>query len=309
MEQNDYFEMLFEMLSQNNLVPESNDLIVWRIDFQKYFEKAGFDKSIIREIKAEFGIGMENVILINCKKSFLIHRCYNSISKIESIKASVCFTVLGCLLDALIDMENNLNKEIAVRKVNWQYCSEYFYKGIDQKENSVIDKLFEMVGKIVFSYRYIFPKAYKSIVELLKKTSESELFVISDNTNVLSIDNVTNKSILFSVISTQICIPDFIEESAEVAYNIGSIFTMIDDMCDLYEDAEVKQKNMLQILLSKNNITERQAVQYMIDQIIENLNLLRQKANEELYQFILSETKEWIMSRNELRERVWKNNG
>ena len=84
---------------------------------------------------------------------------------------------------------------------------------------------------------------------------------------------------------------------------------MIDDMCDLYEDAEVKQKNMLQILLSKNNITERQAVQYMISKIIENLDLLRQKTNEELYQFILSETKEWIMSRNELRERVWKNNG
>ena len=309
MQKNDYFEILFHILAENNLIPQNDDLLLWRTDFQRYFEKAGFDEKIIHEIKSEFGLSMENVFLINSKKSFLLNRYYKSKGGLESIQASVCFTVLGCLLDHLIDMGDSYQKEIAMQKVNWKYCSEYFYRGICQKENSVIDKLFETVGRSVFSYRDIFPKAYNSVIELLEKTAESELFVMSDVCESFNPENVSNKSVLFSVISTQICVPDCIEESKDVAYSIGKAFAMIDDMCDFYEDMELHQKNMCQILLSEGNMNEYQAVEYMTGQIAENLNLIKRKTDEVIYNFFLSETREWVMSRSELRERVWKTYG
>ena len=47
----------------------------------------------------------------------------------------------------------------------------------------------------------------------------------------------------------------------------------------------------------------------MTGQIAENLNLIKRKTDEVIYNFFLSETREWIMSRSELRERVWKTYG
>ena len=94
MQKNDYFEILFHILAENNLIPQNDDLLLWRTDFQRYFEKAGFDEKIIYEIKSEFGLSMENVFLINSKKSFLLNRYYKSKGGLERATIHYPFSII-----------------------------------------------------------------------------------------------------------------------------------------------------------------------------------------------------------------------
>lgn len=309
MDKKSYFDLVFQCLKNSQLLPFNIENCQWRVDFQKYFELAEIDVDIIAKMKVQYGIGFENVFLINCKKCVLLCENFQIRQNKKLIQTSVYFTVLGCLLDWLIDCGEALQKQEAECKLKWEYCGDYFCKSIRAKDNSVIDILYEKISEGMYQISCCNMKRFTDIIEIIKLAIKSELAVQSANQEVLQEDTILNKSVLFVQIAIEILLAEkevLTDVDRKGIKDLGYAFALMDDLCDFYEDMETGQMNLLMKQGINNNM--EMVIKSAVYELNEKLQEMKVWFNKALYEFVLQEIREWSMSSIELRKRIWSIN-
>ncbi len=301
MQREAYFDLLFQCLHEIELLPveTSNH---WRMDFQKYFEMAEIDLRIIYRMREQYGVGFENVFLINCRKNVLLCDNFRTCRDKALIRTSVYFTVLGCLLDYLLDHGNHGQKREAGRKLEWDYCKDYFLSRRAAKEHSAIDLLYEKISSgmhVICKYNRAH---YENIIGLVKTASAAELKVNGMDRGFFQETAVLSKSVIFVQTAIEILLAkkEKIENADRTLIKeLGYLFALMDDLCDLYEDLEIGQMNFLM------KYADREIpVKAVVRELAEGLQRLKEHFDRPLYEFILQELREWAMSNSELRKRI-----
>ena len=306
-----YYDLLYKCLDKNNLLPvEAEDQ--WRTDFQKYIEETEIDLNIISEMKAAYGIGFENVFLVNCKKFVLLCRSFKVKRNKLQIQTSVYFTVLGCLLDWLLDHGNANQRQEAQDKLNWDYCGDYFCKAISAKDNSVIDILYEKISLGMCAILRYNHERFDYIINMVKAAIDSELAVSIENSGTILDNCILNKSVLFVQIAAEIVLAEkekMTDSDRKLIADVGYAFALIDDLCDLYEDMESGQMNLLMTHGISDDIDIEIVINSIVNQLTEKLHSIQEMTDSPFYEFVLHEIREWSMSSMELRKRMWYING
>lgn len=305
-EREKYFSILFQKLKKFDLLPNPKNIAQWRWDFQKYYRNSKIESHIFADIRAEFGVGFENVALVNCKKYTLLSKFFCNKTNILFLQTAVYFTLLGCIMDYLLDNGSIHQKKTAQEKLSWEYAKDYFEDFKEAKSNSIIDQLYAFVAK-GFSdiYGYDLDKYY-NLIGMVKNVIQAELYVVDTKTITFEYPMVMDKSILFILIASEIALIESqkIGGNSKIFYLIGEVFAWIDDACDIFEDMKNGQKNMVWYELNKNNNMEI-ILEKVVQTIYHHLELIKKYTNIEIYQFFLAETQEWVFSCKELREKIW----
>ena len=306
-----YFDLLYKCLDKNDLLPiEAEDR--WRTDFQHYLEETEIDLNIISEMRAEYSIGFENVFLVNCKKFILLCRSFKIKKNKLLIQTAVYFTALGCLLDWLMDHGNINQRHEAEVKLDWDYCGDYFCKAISAKDNSVIDLLYEKISLGMCAISCYNHERYDYIIDMVKAAIDSELAICIDNSRMILVDCILNKSVLFVQIAAEIVLAEKEKMTAgdrKLIADVGYAFALIDDLCDLYEDMESGQMNLLMTHGISDDIDIEIVINSIVNQLTEKLHSIQEMTDSPFYEFVLHEIREWSMSSMELRKRMWYING
>lgn len=302
-----YFNLLFKYLNKNELLPfEKQDR--WRYDLQKYFDEAEIDLDIISKMKEQYGTGFENVFLINCKKNALVCDHFQIEQNRISLQTAVYFTVLGCLLDHLLDYGDWEQKSEAERKLSWEYCKDYFIQYTTAKEDSAIDSLYEKISIGFHEISIWNHEKFKYIIELIQIAVDSELAVNTRGIVPQNKEAIVNKSIIFVEIALEILLykKEVMKDIDRKMFRVlGYTYALIDDLCDLYEDIENGQMNLLIEYVQMQNIDMECLIDSTVNKLSAMLKILEEHFDEPLYKFIVGEVKEWSMSCVELREQVW----
>ena len=302
-----YFDLLYHCLNDNKLLP-IEDKNQWRIDFQQYFEASEIDTTIISEMKVQYGIGFENVFLVNCKKCILICNNFGVRKNKLLIQTSVYFTVLGCLLDWLIDHGNAKQRQEAENKLSWDYCGDYFCKEVGAKDNSAIDFIYEKISVGMCEISHYNHERFEYIIDMMKLAIDSELAVCIENEKMIYNDIILNKSVLFVQIAAEIVLAEkesITSNDRKIIADIGYAFALIDDLCDLYEDMESGQMNLFRVYDIGNSNDIGIIIKSAVHELIKKLHIMEKQLDNRLYEFVFQEIREWSMSSVELRKRIW----
>lgn len=309
-----YFDFLFASLEKEGLLPDGSSTIKWRRDFQKHYDLLEFEPYISSLLLKEYGLGFENVILVNCKKNILLSEAFgekpNQKSNQKLLKTAVYFSLLGCVLDFLLDNGSSVQKMEAREKLGWEYCKEYLVGFACAKSKSAVDIIYEKLAIGFSELKHINPQRYACLLELVKEAIGAELYVADAKQPDTDEALVRNKSVLFVQIAAEIALAGKLELSPverDAIMCIGKIFALMDDVCDYYEDLEKKQKNMIAARISQGNWEG--VLRQAIEELVANLDVLRASVNEVLFAFIKEEVRDWTMSCPELRERIWSYHG
>lgn len=296
----EYFEYLFFQLKSHSLLPTAEN--TERVTFQHCFDALKFPIGITQRIKDEFGLGFEHVFQINSRKALLIRDNYSNGSSHVLERTGVYFSVLGCILDHMIDNGSNIERKRAVEYLNMKYCSHFFKDFGSRKTDSVIDELFEYIGIGLRKIKEQNVKAYVDIVDMIYEAIESELFVSGEESRSSS---VTDKSILFVIIALKIMTADLLIDNDELFEHIAYSIQIIDDVCDVYEDRNAGHYNP--ILTQLKDQDYRIVIDSSLTALSLHINAIELFGNTALTNLIHYELSEWCMSCQYIREKVWKN--
>ena len=298
--ENDYFEYLFIQLENHSLLPmaEKAESVI----FQHCVDILKFPKGIIQRIKKEVGLGFENVFQINSRKALLIRNNYSNNSSLVNERTGVYFAVLGCVLDYMLDDGNYKERKRAIECLTQNFCSYYFEGFGIKKSDSVIDELFEYIGIGLQKINEQNHIVYIEIVEMIYSVIESELFVSGEKSQSTS---AMDKSILFEIIILKMMTADLYIESDELFRHIGCAIQIIDDVCDVFEDLNLKNMNPILIRLTSENYKE--VIDNSLVDLSSHIKAIELTGSSALTHFVRHEISEWCMSCKYIREKVWKN--
>lgn len=302
MEREKYFDCLYAAFQDMGFIPIVDSR--WRLLFHASFQKADLEPELLCKINKEFGTSFYNVILINCRKNFLLYKQFGASWNRELFHSSLAFTVLGCIVDSIFDSGIDDRRCAAIRVLQPEYCADYFCRFSTPKNDTAIDTLFWTVGEGLYIIKQRNELRYRHIVDMLNKTASAELTVMDP---LCSEDIIVSKSKIFTQIAIEILLAEIelTDYDNEIIENIGYCFAIMDDLCDYYEDRIIGQANLLNTIIDNDNIS----IHIATNRLKQHLDFLRQYAIPALYEFIFCELSEWIMSCPDLRMRVWKENG
>ena len=296
----EYFEYLFLQLKSHSPLPTAEN--AERMTFRHCIDVLKFPNGIIQRIKNEFGLGFEYVFQVNSRKALLIRNKYSDVSSLVHERAGVYFSVLGCILDHMIDNGSNAERKKAVEYLNRKNCSHYFENFGARKTDSVIDELFEYIGSGLQKIKKQNAGAYADIVDIIYKAIGSELFISGEDSQSSS---VTDKSILFVIAALKIMTADLCIENDELFEHIAYAIEIIDDICDVYEDKNAGHDNP--ILTPLKDQDYRIVIDTNLTRLSSHINAIDLFGNTALTNLMHFEISEWCMSCKYIRERVWKN--
>ena len=212
----------------------------------------------------------------------------------------------------LMDHGNINQRHEAEVKLDWDYCGDYFCKAISAKDNSVIDLLYEKISLGMCAISCYNHERYDYIIDMVKAAIDSELAICIDNSRMILVDCILNKSVLFVQIAAEIVLAEKEKMTAgdrKLIADVGYAFALIDDLCDLYEDMESGQMNLLMTHGISDDIDIEIVINSIVNQLTEKLHSIQEMTDSPFYEFVLHEIREWSMSSMELRKRMWYING
>lgn len=303
-----YYNQLYAFLKDNGYLYDRHENLKWRRDFSDYYRIFAWNEDLCERLKKEYGYNAKNVLLVNSKKFYVISEYYQKDVSVANLRCGIIFLLLGCLIDHLLDAGDTHQRCKAKRKLSWEYCGDYFCGNTNMKEDDVIDALYMELARVFKKIRGETPQLYTQILEILNKAINAELNVVS-STTLDSEKMIMNKSVLFVVIAGMIGMHDAadIEKIESLFYKMGEAFSIIDDLCDCFEDADCGQKNLVNIM--KKDFGEEKTIMMLGDRLNKTMLQLQRTTSSKIYAMILQQIQEWTMSNSYIRERVWLDNG
>lgn len=297
----EYYDYLFEILKDYSLLPKNE--VAERVVFQHSFDVLKFPDGLISKIRSEFGVGFENVFFTNARKALLVRNNYTEEPSLILERTAVYFAVLGCILDFMIDNGTAKQRKKAFHCLSLENCKWYFTDFSLRKTNSVVDELFEYIGNGLRYIKTFDKNKYDEILELIRKAADSEIYVSGEMSESRS---VTDKSILFVIISLKIITADLQIEENALFEHIAYAIQLIDDVCDVFEDKVAGHSNPILLLLTGSN-NDYSIISNAANEILGHMNAIKENGSASLYDFVMYEIREWCMSCTYIREKVWNN--
>ena len=298
-----YFDRLFESLEELRLIPPVDSS--WRLELESDLRRSEIPAGLIEKLREEYGIAFLNVILINCRKNFLLCRQFSVSADRTLFNAALSFTLLGCVLDFMLDSPDEAMQYTARKKLSEGYCSHYFIDFGKAQENTAADRLFETISQGLYEIWLADEEKYRRIVNMIRIAAESEVNVLKDD---CTDESIVCKSLEFTRISAEILLAkyDLTDAGRVLIDSIGYSFALIDDLCDSFEDDLIGQAN----LVNKSGIADETAVVgQMCEKLRYHIAVIKERATEELYDFIFCELSEWPLSCADIRSRIWEKYG
>lgn len=298
-----YFDCLVKSLEELQLIPPVDSS--WRLKLESAFRKAKVEPTLLSKLKEEYRTAFLNVILVNCQKNYLLCRQFSVNVNRKLFHAALSFTLLGCVLDFMLDSGNDDLRNKAREKLSEDYCAYYFVNFGKAKNDTTEDYLFEKISQGLYEIRSNNKEKYIRIINMIKNAAESEVYVLKEN---CTDENIVCKSLEFTRISSEILLSeiDLTDSDRELIDSIGYSFALIDDLCDCFEDELIGQANLVNRMGSTD---ESCTVNCMCEKLGHYIDLIKTRAIPQLYNFIFNELSEWTLSCVDLRLRIWRKYG
>ncbi|MGN1319060.1 MAG: DUF5685 family protein [Lachnospirales bacterium] len=303
--ENEYFKKVLNVLGDYNLLYNVKNDIINQIDIQEYIDYLSFDCNILELCRKEFSFGFESIAIYNCKKYYIAAECF-AVADMIYPRTAAYFTLLGCILDFLIDEGENELRDFALNCLKWDNCKKYFIRKTMANSNSVIDIIFAELSTAFDIMKKVNFNKYCFLINKLEKAIKSQIYVSTnlENLHNKEISLITDKSVIFSEIGIIIsAFPNNDYRIYECANAIGNCFMLIDDICDLYKDIANNRYNFLTTKYANNesninSILDRiiNDIENIIQNIVNQMNRIRINSNEYFYNFILYEIRHWSKS-------------
>lgn len=307
-EEEQYFDYLYQVLTSNKLMPASN---LWRYNLEYAISFLNIDREYIKRLKELYSAQFSEVVLINSTKNILLCKGINNPISKELCATSVYFSLLGCLLDYWVDSGIENLRIKGIQKLSWNNCKKFFVDFNDEKDiEDIADELFQTVGNGMRTISVENPELYKYLIKSIRRAAASEITVAEESFNVED-ELIYNKSFLFVEIALLIAIgnkTDLKERDYFAIKNIGLLYVYIDDMIDVYEDINNNQGNIF-----VKRLYAGESYKTVIDTSIQQLNTLideiKEYFGERLSEFLLNEISDWIFTNKNLTKRMHENRG
>lgn len=229
---------------------------------------------------------------------------------ISYFDVAINFNIMCCVIDNALDNDDKyLNKDKAMRLVNWEnlekyflFKEEYIYEGdvIDYLMRKVILSLQKMFNENKTRYLYIFERI-KSAIESEEYMSKLPMKEISDYNLLI------NKSIKFEescFLLVAFNNEEDIHRINELSELIAHIYWLIDDICDLFEDYRKGNNNSI-LYLYQNRINMEFDWNYICNDIENHIkklsdifDKLKSNINEDLFLYLRLIVAEWSQPMN-----------
>ena len=303
MDKEKYFDCLFENLEKLQLIPPVDSS--WRLKLESAFQRSKIEPALLSKLYGEYGITFLNVVLMNCQKNYLLCRQFSVDVNRRLFHAALSFTILGCVLDFMLDSGNEELRQNAREKLSADYCAYYFVKFGKSKNDTAEDYLFEKISQGLYQIRSISIDKYSKIIGMIKKAAEAEVYVLNEN---CTDENIVCKSLEFIRISSEILLSEkeLTDYDRRLIDSIGYSFALIDDLCDYFEDEANGQANLVSRMVGTD---ESIIVNNMCKKLAHHMDVIKNCAIKEFYSFIINELSEWTLSCIDLRLRIWRKYG
>lgn len=301
-----YYKKLY-----NALIYENND--IFEMNNEKNYLNIGINKEIfsglyelLNQVENKYEFDMQKMLLPNYRKFYLWQQHFCGKAHIKKIKIAIEFIIFCCLVDKILDskrfteeQKNYVCEKIVTKNFSspHKYESQNFIeldillndvrKYIIKSKSDEEEKLLESIDKALLSEVYM----YRNILEKKDSMKQEDYHYLTD------------KSVEFEkaafMLATYNCNS---YESNLAATNVGEIFWIIDDLCDLPEDVKCKRKNSLLFLniddesfidISKRVEVACDNLDIYIRRLKSNLLQLKINAGEDFYDYIINEIWEW----------------
>ncbi len=309
MDQVQYYEALYRELAAHRLVPGSN---LWRIGLDEAVDEIGIDKGLFTALKKKYRACFHETALINAKKNLLLCRNFHVEVSKRLIASSVYFSVLGCVLDFLLDSGVPEFVKTAKERLSWDFCKKAFAEfGISETENE-IDRLFYEVSQGMKILRHQNRIHCEKILETIRRACLSELRAAGmlDSGSGKETE-VYNKSVLFIRAALMLALggeKQWNGEENRAIETIGSLYAYMDDLIDVFEDEESGQWNIVSLQL-KAGRPAVQVIEDTVGRIEKGMLTLKAWFDVEFTDLLENELREWLFSNPYLAEKFYAAGG
>lgn len=314
----EYYKLLYKKItSQTNGIFSNCDakkLVDIRIE-GSIFEKL---YSLLDTVESKYEFDLQKTLLPNYKKFVLWQKVF--LGGVDNAKILVAteFIVFCCLVDKFLD-SNRFSKEekehICQKIKSNNFTSASVYESTKFVE---LDLLLNDIRLFILNERGNSSEK-KELLNAIDKALISEEYmyrnplVVEDGVDLESLHYLTDKSVEFEKAAFMISVfGNNTDKTMQAAINVGKIFWLVDDLCDIPEDIEYKRKNSLLFLkmqLGLLSIEERMKnvlinIDEYIKELIENLEGLKVLAGKDFYEYIVNDIWEWCLGIRKLADET-----
>lgn len=263
-----------------------------------YFNAFLQDEPWFRALPVELRCRYALCLSMNCVKFSLAAQCFRWSQNLEAFSVAASFILAGCILDDMIDNEDSEVRQLALRKLNWGYCSDYFIWFQPMREVHVIDQLYSFIGAFLEKKRCCNPEAYEYFLALLKRAVIAECGSNDRVNQTLA----TDKSTLFTVLGFLLALyGNHTPEELSAFYLAGDLFRRMDDLCDFESDRDTGHVNSLRL---EDGVDEVELVEKELRSISSGLGRLEGLTDSSFGLFIRYELQSWTLSNPYLYQKT-----
>lgn len=286
-------KILYQGLQKEGLLYSTNIAAEYSMYFSYYrylVEEASWFLEFPMELKKRYALN----ISINCTKYALAAKNFGKTLEQEAISAATAFVLAGCCLDDMLDGNVQEERQLALEKLNWEYCAHYFVEFGKRKALHPVDILYEAVGNFLQKKSELDRLSYEQLLQYLRRAAFSEQW--SGSCTDFSSDEyaVRDKSVLFVVIGFLFALFGTHTQKEEKAFFlIGEIYRSIDDLCDYEEDKRAGFVNSL--FIQKEAIPDTIIIARELHWLHNALQQLRRFIDQPFYDFIRFNLQLWTL--------------
>ena len=288
-------EILYQGLQKEGLLYNTNIAAKYSMHFS-YYRDFVKDAYWLQEFPIELKKRYESNISINCMRYALAAKNFHKPLEREAVSAAIAFVVAGCCLDNMLDSGILEERQLALDKLNWDYCAHYFVTFGTRKALHPVDMLYEAIGSFLCKKSEIDYSAYKKLMQYLKRAAFSEQRSVDCSDFFSDEYTVRDKSVLFVVIGFLLALygrHTSLEE--KTFFLIGDIFRSIDDLCDFEEDKSGGSVNSLFIKKGTMEISDTIKIVQELQWLHNALQQLSGYIEAPFYEFIKFNLQLWTL--------------
>jgi hypothetical protein len=266
--------------------------------------------NLLKQVEDKYEFDMQKMILPNYEKFASWQERYMGGTDIEKIEIATEFIIFCCLVDKILDSERFTDEE---KKMVIDKIAVNNFSSMQEFESDNFIELDMMLNKIrLFILKIQCGDSEKEkLMESMDRAFASEIYMyrnkLGDKDSIKKQDYhfLVDKSVEFEKAAFMLATYTYNSEESEIAANnVGEIFWLTDDLCDLIEDVKYRRRNSVLFIgidsESPMDISNRMEyavdnMDMLIERLIKNLYELKANSCDIFYGYIVNEVWEWCI--------------